>query len=293
MADKKLALVTIHGMGKTDPHYQKPLEDKLRKKLGAAFGQGILLKPVYYQGILQPNENEIWLRTKKANVNYQALREFILFGFGDAAGLETNKEEDGSVYELAQAAIAAQLLKARDDFGGANAPVVFITHSLGCQVLSNYIYDAQVAKSAENGEHSAPKAGVWKSRATIEQHMGRTLSEDDIRFLRAETCAGWVSTGCNIPIFVAAHQQMQIKPIAAPTTGFKWLNIYDPDDALGWPLRPLKGGYEDLVKDIEINAGQGLDLIIDSWNPLAHNCYWEDDDVVGEICHLIAEILAN
>lgn len=70
-----------------------------------------------------------------------------------------------------------------------------------------------------------------------------TSSADDavLPFLRAETCMAWVTTGCNIPLFVAAHKTMNIKPIQPPNGSptFKWLNIYDPDDVLGWPLQPL------------------------------------------------------
>ena len=61
----------------------------------------------------------------------------------DAAGLENRKEIRGSVYELAQGEIARILLGACT--ANPAMPVVFLAHSLGCQVLSSYLYDAQKA----------------------------------------------------------------------------------------------------------------------------------------------------
>ena len=62
------------------------------------------------------------------------------------------------------------------------------------------------------------------------------------------TRATLVTTGCNIPIFVAAHKEMHLIPIAPPTQLFKWINFYDPDDVLGCPLQPLSNGYRALVE---------------------------------------------
>ena len=81
---------------------------------------------------------------------------------------------------------------------------------------------------------------------------------------------------------------MDIKPIAAPTPDFKWINIYDPDDALGWPLQPLSPEYAALVEDRPINAGQGMmNWILKSWNPLSHLVYWSDDRVLDAVDELL------
>jgi hypothetical protein len=121
---------------------------------------------------------------------------------------------------------------------------------------------------------------------------GRALTESEKNFLACGTALGWITTGCNIPIFVAAHKEMTIIPIAAPRPSFKWLNIYDPDDALGWPLRPLSEGYRVLVEDRAINAGHGvIDWIVKSWNPLSHSSYWQDDQVIGELASMLTQLM--
>jgi hypothetical protein len=269
------ALLTVHGMGETPRDYAEKLFHAVAGRLGALAAQ-VDFRSVYYQDILKPNQEAVWARVSETtSLRYADLRRFLLFGFGDAAGLENRKEIDGSVYELAQEAIARQLLGvARHD---PTTSVVFLAQSLGGQVLSSYIYDAQ--KAAAGG---LVQAGIWKDiDAWTLRALGERLTEPEKRFLAGATCSAFVTTGCNIPIFCAAHKQMDIKPIARPTARFEWINLYDPDDALGWPLQPLSPGYAALVDDRAINAGQGaVTWILKSWNPLSHSAYWGDAQVL-------------
>jgi hypothetical protein len=286
MAD--VALITVHGMGETPPDYADDLARRLRARIGAGFDRQVDVRAVYYQQILKPNEQEVWRRiTGNSKVRYDQLRKFLLFGFGDAAGLENRKEDSGSVYELAQIEIAKTLL----DAYVANAPdtpVVLLSHSLGCQVLSSYIYDAQKARSGV-----PVAAGVWKDIDHWSRTLqGRALTESEKSFLACGTALGWITTGCNIPIFVAAHKEMTIIPIAPPRPSFKWINIYDPDDALGWPLQPLSEGYRVLVEDRAINAGKGvINWIVKSWNPMSHSSYWQDEDVIAPLASMLTQLM--
>lgn len=269
------ALVTVHGMGETPRDYAEKLFHALVARLGALTAQ-VDFRSVYYQDILKPNQETVWARVAATtHLRYADLRRFLLFGFGDAAGLENQKEDDGSVYELAQAAIARQLLGvARHE---RSTSIVFLAQSLGCQVLSSYLYDAQKAAAGR-----PVAAGIWKDiDAWALRALGERLSEPEKRFLAGATCTALVTTGCNIPIFCAAHKQMDIKPIARPTPRFEWINFYDPDDALGWPLQPLSPGYAALVDDRAINASQGAATwLLKSWNPLSHSTYWGDRQVL-------------
>jgi hypothetical protein len=283
----QVALIAVHGMGETLPDYADGLITLLRGRLGALANQ-VVMRSVYYQGILHANQRMVWDRTAATGqVRYDALRKFVLYGLGDAAGLETRKEIPGSVYEQAQGEIATTLLSAHAARPGM--PVVFVAHSLGGQVLSSYLYDAQKAEAGK-----PVGAGIWRNiDAWATAQLGRPLTASELVFIGGGTCAGLVTTGCNIPIFVAAHQEMHIIPIAPPTSLFKWINYYDPDDVLGWPLQPLSGGYRALVEDRAINAGGGVgDLLMRSWNPLAHNTYWDDDAVLGAIAAMLRRLTA-
>jgi hypothetical protein len=273
-----VALITLHGMGAAQHDYADALFGTLHQRLGDVADQ-LDLRPVFYQNVLKPNQEAVWHKIgNDVRLHYLTLRRFLLFGIGDAAGLENRKELDGSVYELAQGAIARQLLDAYRKT--PDTAVVFLAQSLGGQVLSSYLYDAQ--KSAAG---LPVVAGIWKdigdwSRRTF----GRDLDDAEKRFLAGGTCTAVLTTGCNIPIFVAAHRQLDIKPIDRPTPGFVWINLYDPDDALGWPLQPLSPGYAELVEDRAINAGRGIvDFVVKSWNPWSHTAYWSDPTVLDAL----------
>ena len=68
----------------------------------------------------------------------------------------------------------------------------------------------------------------------------------------------------------------------------KWLNFYDSDDVLAWPLKPLSIHYADTVsEDIEVSVGN----ILTAWNPANHAAYWTDDSVIKPASHLIATVL--
>lgn len=283
----QVALIAVHGMGETLPDYADGLMAQLRSRLGALVPK-VVMRSVYYHGILYDNQRVVWDRTAATGkVRYDGLRKFVLYGLGDAAGLENRKEIPGSVYELAQGEIAQALLSAHAL--QPDMPVVFVAQSLGGQVLSSYIYDAQ--KAAAN---QPVGAGIWRNiDAWAIATQGRTLTASERAFLGGGTCAGLVTTGCNIPIFVAAHKEMHIIPIAPPTSLFKWINYYDPDDVLGWPLQPLSQGYRVLVEDRAINASGGLgSLLTRSWNPLSHNNYWEDGAVLDAIAAMLRRLAA-
>ena len=287
----KVALITVHGMGVTPSEYADPLKAKLKRALGAPYA-GLMIEPVYYQDLLQENEAALWKRVdEQCKVHYDDLRKFVLFGFGDTAGLETRKSDADSVYEQAQQKIARALLNVYAQCG-SDCHVIFLTQSLGCQVLSNYIYDAQKHRSGGRVD-----AGIWRDLARTRAALGGLTEAQMLArlpFLRAETCMAWVSTGCNIPIFVAAHKITNIRPVQRPNGSptFKWLNIYDPDDVLGWPLQPLSPHYHDLVEDRAVNAGQGAaGWIFKSWNPMSHMAYWTDDDVIKPLADLLRGLL--
>ena len=283
----QVALIAVHGMGETLPDYADGLMVQLRSRLGRLAPQ-VVMRSVYYQGILHDNQRLVWDRTAATGqVRYASLRKFVLYGLGDAAGLENRKEIPGSVYELAQGEIARALLSAHAAQPGM--PVVFIAQSLGGQVLSSYLYDAQKAAAGQ-----AVGAGIWRHiDAWASNALGRSLTASERVFLGGGTCAGLVTTGCNIPIFVAAHKEMHIIPIAPPTSLFKWINFYDPDDVLGWPLQPLSPGYRTLVEDRAINASGGVgSLLARSWNPLSHDSYWADGAVLDAVAAMLRRLAA-
>ena len=282
----RIALMTLHGQGVILKDYADDLRRHLAKRLDKAW-EDVAFEPVYCQGILQPSMRAVWQRTLNGSqVRQQEWRTFILFGLADMLGLDARKELPGSTYEQTQLEIARKLLAARDQLGG-NGPVVFLTHSLGCQILSNYLYDAQRAPADVH-------AGIWRDIDAHAAHIaGHPLNDEERAFLRGETLSCWVTTGCNIPVFVAADHHLRIRPIRAPHAQFRWLNLYDPDDASAWPLQALGSGYETLVQDVRIKSGVHADPIAQLADPLRHADHWCEEDVLRVVSGALDELLAD
>ena len=179
---------------------------------------------------------------KTRDLDWQSLRELLLYGFSDAAGFERNASKIGSPYEQVQSRIIDVLRLVFLNAGEVSIPVVIVAHSLGCHVISNYIWDAQRPAS------SVPQ-GVWRNQPAttargenVEDEAG---SRENDGFFRLRSLRFLYTTGCNIPIFVAGFPRSKIVPVATKGTNYRfdWKNFYDQDDALGWPLRPLNAAY--------------------------------------------------
>ncbi|WP_166838431.1 hypothetical protein [Rheinheimera pleomorphica] len=280
-----VALLSIHGMGETQPDYADALFSTLRQQLGPQAAK-VFFHSVYYQDLLQYNEQRVW-QAVASRLRWSKLRRFMLYGFADAAALEHRKEQPHSLYHYSQLKIARALYLAKQQLS-AKGKLVLLAHSLGGHVLSCYLWDAQQAKAG-----SKPAAGIWRDIKRYQAGISgdKLLTEDDIAFLRGDQLAALMTTGCNIPIFVAAHAMEQIVPFTKPNSGFIWHNYYDKDDVLGWPLADLSPPYAALVKDITINAGGGFfGWLAASWNPLSHNQYWRDKSVQQALLTLLHKL---
>ena len=160
---------------------------------------------------------------------------------------------------------------------GKAAPLCVIAHSLGTIISSNYFYD--LSKSRRPGMVSGLVRNVKKN----------TPLEN------GETLTLFYTLGSPIAIWSLRHVDSGT-PIRVPARNLgkhhdelrgEWINFYDHDDVIGYPLRPLNDAYKQSVtKDVPINAG-GFLL---SWNPLSHTSYWTDDDVTKPIARTLVRV---
>ena len=215
--NKNTAFITVHGMGNTPKDYANEIKGNLSRRLKQDAGK-VHFGSIYYQDILQPNEERVW-NALKPTLRWQNFREFILYGFADATGLEASKDGPSSPYTKAQVKIAQELLNAHGEIGNEGS-LVILAQSLGCQVISNFFWDAQKA-----GRNAGPAHGIWeKIEGFASVISGRpALQDSEIAFLQGQSLKHLVTTGCNIPIFVAAHARDRILPIR-PNSEFQWHN---------------------------------------------------------------------
>ncbi len=268
MAD--VALITLHGMGKVKKDYYEDLLNGLRKRLGDDF-ERVSFLPVQYAPLLQAPQRNLWDRMEAVEENdldATKLRQFFLYGFGDAGSLEHSAHRDGMKYRAVQNAVRDMLEEAYRDLGNDRSkPVVIVAQSLGCQVISNYLWDARGAKPCDQS--------IFSDMTDVD--------EDLLKFLKLNSLKHLVTTGCNIPLFVSGLDTVECfnKP-----DDFRWDNYYDADDVLGWPLAQLGEGFE-TINDHPINAGGW----ITSWNTFSHVKYWSDDDVLDPIAGILRQHL--
>ena len=266
---KDLAIITVHGIGDTPEDYYKGLERKLRKAVGRdTWDDRVHLESVYYQGLLQGNQEDMWdAMDDKYNLRWDFLRKFMLFAFSDAAAIEHSLRREGQkLYRAVHQTIATAFDNAYEALGNEAKPVILIAQSLGAQEVSNYIWDAQ------------------NNKRLFEQPGDGDDAQRDFR--RFGTCRHFVTTGCNIPLFKAGLNDPQ--NFARPNAEFTWINFFDRDDVLGYPLRTMAGSYDvGWLEDHEVSVGGFLT----GWNPVSHIKYWTDNDVISPVAKKIKAIL--
>ena len=276
-----IAVLTLHGMGDTNKHYSDGLIKRLSRSLGSKWGH-VHFGEIYYQNVFQDHQEKLFDRFKKNDdIDWLRVRRFLLYGFSDAAGFERKAAEPNSAYKQVQNIVLDEIDAAYDEIGG-EGKVVIVAHSLGCHVISNYIWDAQCKLASQ---------GAWCDGGFEDSPPGSDLD----KFRRLKTLKYLYFSGCNIPIFIAGIPQAKIQSITSSSKGysFKWKNFYDPDDVLGWPLKNLntrtgKHSFKTEVnEDNAINVGDWVTM----WNPLSHNKYWKDKDFLTPLVNDLEKLI--
>jgi hypothetical protein len=269
---KKLGVLIIHGMGSQTEGFENAIVTALRDRVDGD-PNAIAWDAVYWQDITEQRERAyLKAAENEANLDWHRTRTFMATAFGDASAYQFTGT--GGTYDRIHARIRSKM---HDLYVGklqsSDVPLVVLAHSLGGHIMSNYIWDMQPNPDGE-----------------VRAEWSKDLSP----FERAETLAGFVTFGCNIPLFSFAYDQPT--PIAFPGSALSdedrrraaWLNFFDKDDVLGWPLRPLGHEYASVVTDdIEISVGNW----VTGATPLAHVGYWTDNSFTKPVAAFLSEFL--
>ena len=267
---KKVGVLLVHGMGTIADDFAHDTVQELRERIT---GRGlnreeIAWQAVYWNPLVSPRENQLWVDLAADNdLNWAKLRKFFINAFGTVTAYQSSCDRPESLYQRIHATVHQSLIELRAKLG-ADKPLLVIAHSIGSVIMSNYIWDRQ--------------------RGMDQARFGATAFE------RMETLTGLVTLGSNIPLFTLGCDpvtSIQFPPPALPDAlrnRAKWLNLYDSDDVLGWPLKPLSASYAEAVsEDIEVSVGN----ILTSWNPSNHAGYWTDDGVIKPTAYLLGSML--
>ncbi len=269
----KVAVVVTHGMGSQGPDFDQDFKDKLfarLERLGADTAD-VAWQSIYWAPVMETAQNNYLQSAGSAVGGFFGLREFVVRALGDAAGYSaTSGSPDSSytkIHDLVRSGIANLY---HNKLAGNPVPMIIMAHSLGGHIMSNYIYDTQPPLRATG---AAPDASGFE---------------------KMDWLAGIVTFGCNIPLFTFAYDPITPIQVPSPTlppeveAKAKWLNFFDKQDVLGYPLKPINAAYNTIVdEDTRIDAGW-WPL---STTPLSHTKYWTDRSLINPAAEFLNTFL--
>ena len=284
---QQLAVAIVHGIGSQGPNFADAMEAKVIARFAeraripvAAAKEALLFQPVYWAPALAERERKLWGKlTDGKNLDWTSMRRFMVEFAADAIAYQPMPSER-NVYTDVHGVFADALANVVRR-GGPDLPLVVIAHSLGTVIASNYFYDLQ--QSPKRASAKRPDL-VPKS---VREKMGDTPLE------RGETLAWLYTMGSPIGLWSLRYENPDFGvPIRVPDAEFAkahpglrcgWVNLYDEDDVIGYPLKGLYPGA--ILEDVQVNVGN----LLSSWNPLSHNGYWTDGDVTERIAGDLAD----
>lgn len=264
----QIGVFVVHGMGVQAPNFADDFVAEVNDRLDNLDVEPSLIawQPAYWADLLNGSEQALWDKlARSSDLDWVTIRKFFINFFADAIAYQRVPRMTHDMYRDIHTRIHDHLVALRHSLGDQDKPLIVVAHSLGSVIISNYIWDQQKGKG-----------------------LGTNAFES------METLTGLVTFGSNIPLFTLALPEIQsitFPPATLPThlkARAKWLNFFDADDVLGYPLKPLSPSYGNAVsEDIEINVG-GL---LTSWNPISHTEYWTDNDFTKPVARLISDIV--
>lgn len=269
---QKIAVAIIHGAGTP----KKSFAGKLINQISEQFSKQLFIQdavdqlvfePVYWSSIFADEQEKLWEKMHKSSeLDFPLLRRFVIEFLGDAVAYQPTTLKNQN-YDRVHALVAKSMNRLREK-AGPNAPLCVISHSLGTVVASNYFYDLQYRRM-----NMGKKTIVCTSLNPLEQCETLTLF-----YTLGSPLALWSLRYMDYgsPVKVPATRMLE----QYPHLQGEWLNFYDKDDVLAFPLKMVSEGYNKAVtKDVAVNAGG----ILTSWNPLSHNQYDVEKEVIQPI----------
>jgi len=276
-----LAIAFLHGIGRTEPGYSDWMREAVARRFARLLrressdpGTQLVFEEVNWSAALQHREDRLWQELlPNGPMRYKSLRRFLVDFAADAIAYQP-APSDRSAYDAVHRVVAGSLSRLAER-AGPKAPLCVLAHSLGTVIASNYFYDLLKREDS----FMCP---------SVRGLLGRTPLE------RGETLTRFVTMGSPITLWSLRYPRFG-EPIRLPAGALArhhsslepaWLNLYDPDDVIGYPLRPLNAAYRAAVtEDLPVDVGS----IFTRWNPLSHVGYWTSGRVADVIAPSLAE----
>jgi hypothetical protein len=277
MSRTKIAVALIHGIGKQDPNFAEPMMGLLRRgfagrlrEFGEGVGEDLVLRPVYWAPVLQRREDILWERLRADHaLDYLTLRQLMIDLAADGLAYQPARREQ-VIYDDVHA-VLADAMRTLAEGAGTTAPLCCVAHSLGTVIASNYFYDLQARKYSDSLRSLIRDNPLEQGKTlTLFYTMGSPIAIWSLRFPKSGAADEFGK-----PIDVPSKDLVTFYPNLVG----EWINFFDEDDIIAYPLRVLNSEYAARVNDQPVNAGNWLT----SWNPASHLGYWTNNDVINAI----------
>jgi hypothetical protein len=285
MDQKSIAVAVIHGTGYKDPDFAEDISRTLQDRFPTHLPEearsraDLSIQPVYWADLPREREEEVWDRvTSAGDMGHLGIRRFIFNVAGDTLAYQPSEGRKELYMEVHRT--MAESFETLAEKAGSEAPLCVIAHSVGSVVAHNYLYDMQ---------HEGTRAGESED----------ALADLETALERGETLALFVTYGNPLAIwrlrFGDEYKSIRFPGNALeeryPAVQPKWLNIYDENDVLGYPISRLTERYKEMaedgyLEDREMDVGKWYK----SWNPLSHKGYLRDESSLDELAGFIADI---
>ena len=181
---------------------------------------------------------------------------------GDSIAYQPLPGNNHDFYDQIHQAVANELGTLATQAGG-NAPLTIVAHSLGTVIATNFIWDAQHSRTVTPASDASPLSCC-------------------------ETLTNLYTLGSPLAIWSLRYPDFG-EPITVPSPQSalpgEWINFFDDDDVVAYPLQGLNARYGTAVQDQEVNVGGWLS----SWNPVSHTGYWTDNDATIPIARKLVQ----
>lgn len=283
---QKLGVAIIHGIGNQKEDFAEPTKAVLklafaRHLMGIVDNAAdeLVMESIYWADVLDAEEQHLLENVQKLGwLRFPQSREFLIYFMGDAIAYQPTVGRQGrDIYDAIHHIYARALQKIAEQ-AGELAPLCVIAHSLGTIITGNYFYDLQ--KHALMPERSFVNP-VIQDLLNTPLEKGYTLN---LLYTLGSPIAMWSLRYENFgdPIDFPAPQFKDYYP----GVFHEWVNIYDTDDAIAFPISRLNEKYADgRVKDRQVNVGNWRQF----WNPLCHLGYWLDTEIIEQIAYGLAK----
>jgi hypothetical protein len=241
-------------------------------------------------GRAMPAVRDPWdITVNPARPVVDGFRELFLYGFGDIFYYVSETGKQAVRQAVAEQFMAYMKQKLREDHGRPIS-LTLIGHSAGSVIAFDLLFYLFQENAPEH--EFLPPTGAFQDTKSELARLRELAQQGRLRIRRLITFGSPITplafrTNAVLEILAADRQLdpgdygLTANPEAfgAPLQGPRWLNLWDKDDPIAWPVEPLmeQTGLNRPVEDLYVDVS---DLVSS-----AHNEYWRSTDVHREIAN--------